>query len=258
LTPYRPSQPLLNMRSSFGAKMLYDEDFIGTIRSNPVAGVLNICNAAFAKLEETSDPEGWNDDDYQILCEAYALCCEMVSNELIHIPQRMHIPDVRGNIAEDCPELQKFLIDIQREYSCHASKTKFEDMRSHFKMSLGGAFSYEFSQGDLTRIQELVNQLRDEISASTRFEKEHQQRLLRRLEKIQSELHKKVSDLDRFWGLIGDAGVVLGKLGTDAKPLVERIKEIASIVWQTQSRAEELPSGTPTPLLENTDKNRKM
>ena len=57
--------------------------------------------------------------------------------------------------------------------------------------------------------------------------------------------------MDRFWGLIGDAGVVVGKLGNDAKPIVDRIREIADIVWRTQSRAEELPSGTKLPQLEN-------
>ena len=73
---------------------------------------------------------------------------------------------------------------------------------------------------------------------------------------MQSELHKRVSDLDRFWGLIGDAGVVLGKFGEDAQPFVERIREIAEIVWRTQSRAEELPSGTHPPLLkEKSDDN---
>ena len=60
-------------------------------------------------------------------------------------------------------------------------------------------------------------------------------------------MHKKVSDLDHFWGLIGDAGVALGKLGNDAKPIVDRIREITGITWNTQSRAEELPSGTTFP-----------
>lgn len=73
--------------------------------------------------------------------------------------------------------------------------------------------------------------------------------LLLRLEKVQSEMHKKMSDLDRFWGLIGDAGVALGKFGTEAKPIVDRIREISEIVWRTQARAEELPSNTPLPLL---------
>jgi hypothetical protein len=73
--------------------------------------------------------------------------------------------------------------------------------------------------------------------------------LLSRLEKLQSELHKRVSDLDRFWGLVGDAGVVLGKLGTDAKPIVDRVREIAQITWKTQSRTEELPSNISNPMI---------
>lgn len=63
-----------------------------------------------------------------------------------------------------------------------------------------------------------------------------------------------MSDIDVFWGLVGDAGVAIGKFGKDAKPFVDRIREITDIVWRTQSRAEELPSGTPTPLLENLQK----
>ncbi len=62
-----------------------------------------------------------------------------------------------------------------------------------------------------------------------------------------------MSDLDRFWGLVGDAGVILGKLGTDAKPFVDRVKEIADSVWRAQSRTEELPSNTPTPLGKSDD-----
>jgi hypothetical protein len=76
---------------------------------------------------------------------------------------------------------------------------------------------------------------------------------LKRLESLQAEIHKRVPDLDKFWGLIGDAGVVIGKFGKDAKPIVDRIREIADIVWRTQFRAEELPSGTSSPLLEHKD-----
>ncbi|KEF32622.1 hypothetical protein D777_01256 [Marinobacter nitratireducens] len=44
--------------------------------------------------------------------------------------------------------------------------------------------------------------------------------------------------------------MVLGKLGKDAKPIVDRIREVAEIVWKTQARTEELPSGTDNPVLE--------
>ena len=42
-----------------------------------------------------------------------------------------------------------------------------------------------------------------------------------RLERLQSELHKTVPDIDRIWGMFEEAGVMLGKFGKDAKPLVD-------------------------------------
>lgn len=91
-------------------------------------------------------------------------------------------------------------------------------------------FLYEFSDGDIKRIQTLINELRNLISNTKELENNHKSRLLKRLEKIQSELHKKISDIDRFWGLVGEGGVVLAKLGENAKPRVDRIREIAEIV----------------------------
>jgi hypothetical protein len=55
--------------------------------------------------------------------------------------------------------------------------------------------------------------------------------------------------LDRFWGLVGDAGVVLAKLGDNAKPIIECVKQITEIVWRAQGRAEQLPSNMPPNLL---------
>jgi hypothetical protein len=73
--------------------------------------------------------------------------------------------------------------------------------------------------------------------------------MLKRLEKMQSELHKKMSDISRFYELMGDAGVALGKLGEGAKPLVDRIKEIVDIGWKSQARAEQLQSDAENPML---------
>jgi hypothetical protein len=117
------------------------------------------------------------------------------------------------------------------------------------KRNLNKGFFYEFTDGDLNRAQELINELRNEITKSDLFEEEHRQRLLRRLERLQGELHKKMGDVDRIWGLVGDAGVVIGKFGKDAKPFVDRIKELSQIAWRTQSHKEELPSGAHNPML---------
>lgn len=126
---------------------------------------------------------------------------------------------------------------------------RIEQLKKRFRNSLGSEFRYEFSQGDLEKVQVLLNELRTEVAASQKLEEGHKARLLKRLEALQAELHKKISDLDKFWGLVGDASVVMAKIGTNAKPIVDRVREVADIVWRTQTRAEELPSGTTLPQI---------
>lgn len=231
--------------------MLFDEAFISVLKANPIDEIVTICNIVFSNLNH--ERMEWEDSDYEVLAEGFALIDSTIESGLISYDAPR--PEITGILIQDCKALNHYLRKIQEFYSSQVMKLKFDRLKSGFKLSLGAGFCYEFSQGDLTKIQSLLNELREQIASSDHFELEHQQRLLRRLEKIQCELHKKVSDLDKFWGLIGDAGVVLGKFGNDAKPLVDRIKEIAEIVWQTQSRAEELPSGTPIPLLAHTKEN---
>ncbi|WP_088556261.1 hypothetical protein [Marinobacter sp. es.042] len=136
------------------------------------------------------------------------------------------------------------------EENANRESKNFYDLINKKKAKLEKGFYYEFTDGDLKRIQEIINELREKISVSELFEENHKTRLLRRLERLQSELHKRMSDVDRLWGLVGDAGVVIGKFGTDAKPFVDRIREISDIVFRTQARAEELPSAAKNPLLE--------
>jgi hypothetical protein len=66
-----------------------------------------------------------------------------------------------------------------------------------------------------------------------------------------------MSNYDRFHGLIGDSGILLGKFGQDAKPFVDRVREILSIVWLSQARTEELPSNTPQHYLKKMIPNSK-
>lgn len=96
----------------------------------------------------------------------------------------------------------------------------------------------------------MINELRDELSKQSELDKAHKRRLLKRLEALQKELHKKVSDLD-FFGILGAFGVAAGKLGTDAQPVVDRVKEIVHIAWKSEARAEQLSNSAENPLLGN-------
>ncbi|WP_321406922.1 hypothetical protein [Tolumonas auensis] len=230
--------------------MLFSEEFIKELGNDPINGALEICNKTIEKLDLEYHSE-WSDQDFEYLAESYSILIELIDSKLLDI----FIPHVQltGSLSNICTNILQFITIIQQRCLESSSQLKIDTLRKKVRSSIGVGFHYEFTQGDLDIVQNNITALRELISASEHFEPEHQQRLLKRLEKLQSELHKKVSDLDRFWGLVGDAGVVLGKLGTDAKPFVDRIREIADVVWRTQSRAEELPGGTKLPVLSDQD-----
>ena len=162
----------------------------------------------------------------------------------------LELPEPSANIDENCNALRGYLDEVEKALRGEATKLKINSFKKRYDTALKSSFAYEFTQGDLERVQLLINEIRAQVAKVEDLEQVHKQRLLKRLKSLQAELHKRVSDLDRFWGLVGDAGVVLGKLGKDAKPIVDRIREVAQIVWKTQARTEELPSGTDNPVLE--------
>lgn len=167
-------------------------------------------------------------------------------------------PPISHNNKDTTQSCLVFIGETKRTIQPYIEQSKQQQNLQRFhkavdnkKIELGAGFYYEFTEGDIKRIQTLVNELREQISNSTLFEDDHKNRLLKRLETLQSEMHKKMSDVDKLWGLVGDAGIALGKFGKDAKPLVDRVKELTQITWRTQSRAEELPSGSSNPMIED-------
>jgi hypothetical protein len=118
---------------------------------------------------------------------------------------------------------------------------EFGRLREKYDAMFGGGFSHEFTESDISRIQELIDELRELITAASALGENHRGRLLRRLEKLQTELHKKVPDMDRFWGFVGDAGEAIGKFGKDAKPFLDRVREILELVLKAQAGAAQLP-----------------
>lgn len=169
-----------------------------------------------------------------------------------------NLPEVGHNNSDNLKEFIQYVAVVRKAIQALIDDEIGSNKRNQLysaienkKKILDKGFFYEFTDGDLKRIQQIINELRDHLGSSELFEEDHRRRLLRRLEALQSEMHKKMSDVDRIWGLVGDAGVAIGKFGSDAKPFVDRIRELSQIAWKTQARAEELPSSSVNPLLEN-------
>lgn len=222
---------------------------IECIKADPLSGWLKL----FREALEFIDIRGAaTEEEHVVAISVHALVLEAGAANLN--PINLNVPALTGEADKDCLTMFNYMSNGLTFLQKESNQNKSKIIRGRFRASFTDVFCYEFSQGDLERLQSLINELRSSISISDDLDENHRARLLARLEKLQKELHKKISDLDGFWGLIGDAGVVAGKLGTDAKPLVDRIKEIAGIVWRTQSKAEELPSSARFPLLEEKER----
>lgn len=231
--------------------MLFEQEFIEKIENNPIEGISKACAYILDKQHSLDHGQGgdWSEEEHSVLMEGAIFLSMAIDANGLHFESQM--PEITNDITDNCGELVKYINGISSALKIELIQLQAQSYKKRYESVFNSVFAYEFSQGDLERIQILINEIRIQIVENDKFVSGHKQRLLQRLEKLQSELHKRVSDLDRFWGLIGDAGVVLGKLGEDAKPIVDRIKEIAEITWKTQARTEELPSDISNPVIEH-------
>ena len=224
--------------------MTISDDTLAHIKNNPIDGCITYIEGVISNYRGR---HSWTKQAKDDLIESYALLRSLAHKNLL--PFAIRDCELTSEVERDCNQLMAIINSTLHSCLSISASQKLDMNIAKFEDFFGSAFTYEFSSGDLQRIQILINELRDLISVCDLFEADHKRRLLLRLEKLQAELHKKVSDLDKLWGLVGDAGVALGKFGDNAKPFVDRIKEITEIVWRTQARAEELPSNAPLPAI---------
>jgi len=230
---------------------MYNEQFLNNLPSDPYEAVKALSDEFLKEHSSTTEDV----ENYDRYLEAFAAMEAFIA--ATGLP--FSIPKLEEQAGtENVQTIAWFFQGLNDSVAKKVHESTLNKKREKYAKMFGTTFMYQFSDGDLARIQQLLNELRDSITKSELFDAKHKQRILKKLENLQSELHKKMTSLDGFWGLIGDAGVALGKFGQDAKPLVDRIKEISQIAWRTQARAEELPSGTPLPLLSEGKKEDKQ
>jgi len=176
----------------------------------------------------------------QVFCEKYKL-------------GRRHIPAPTGSRKTYVENIHTFinnsLGDAKQEIQKQDDEQRLNHYKNVFEIALSSVFHFEFTEGDLDRIQQLINELRDLISKNKIIKQKHKQRLLSKLENVQKEFHKTMTTLDLSLGAIIETGVALGRFGEDVKPLTDRIGELAGIILSSQKRAYGLPSSLTFKLL---------
>lgn len=99
---------------------------------------------------------------------------------------------------------------------------------------------YTFTDEEHDDIQSKINELRDKLVNSRLIDDEHKERVLKKLEQLQKELHKKMATLDKFLGGMFSIAHTLGLSAKEAKPFTDDVKDILDITLKTKSRGENL------------------
>lgn len=131
----------------------------------------------------------------------------------------------------------KAILDVLNKYYFDVVA---KETAGHYK----GIFAkniYLFSDEEYDSIQERINKLRTKIQHSKDFDGNHKERLLKKLEELQKELHKKMSSFDKFLGGMLSIAHTLGKSAEEAKPFTDDVKDILEITLNAKSRGEDLP-----------------
>ena len=228
---------------------MIDDPFVSSLPDEPFSALKAVSEAFLSFFHENSAVDQDSIGDFNTGClEYYGLARAIIEENNLKI--ETNLPTISYDDSGTITNVRDFFMGLGREVNAQHKFFILDKSINKYKNIISTGFKYEFSEKEINRIQTLINELRDLISEHTGFSEEHRLRLLSRLEKLQTEIHKTVSDLDRLWGLIGDAGVVFRKLGEDAKPIVDRIREIAEITWKAQKMAENIDDESSLPLLE--------
>lgn len=138
--------------------------------------------------------------------------------------------------------------EAQARAVAERTEAAIADGRQRFAQFSGAAFAYRFSESDFTRLQELINRLRELLVISKAIPEDHRQRLLMRLEALQRELHRQTTTLDKAWALVMEIGFTAMKVGDGAKEVAKVTGDIARILTLVAATAHGLPSLLPPPI----------
>ncbi len=119
---------------------------------------------------------------------------------------------------------------VRTDLAGRHSRGYFESKTEEYLSLFARAQVYEFGEAQFKRIQELITELSDLCRDSTLIAEEHKRRLLRRLDAARCELHRKTTEIDRFWSFLAEAGITMRKYGEDLKPISDRVRELASLI----------------------------
>lgn len=211
---------------------LFDEETFERIKSqHPLIAIQNLIDQLIEFIQ-IRDPEMSEDKRFEVIIKSFTFIHVLAQKYKVAAQEL----GPTGNIKNDIVNCVKILNTMK----ISAIQVYTKEIANGASERFGGLFNdeaiYEFEDDELDTLTKKLAEIRNILQRSDYFEENHKFRLLKLLERLQSEVHKKMSDLSRFYGAFVEFGVVLGKFGKESKPMFDRISDVIKIVGGVQTR----------------------
>ena len=153
-----------------------------------------------------------------------------------NFPQVEHVVDEVLNVVE------KFELEL-------AIQTGVNEIQSRVEQNF-----VSLTKSQVEEIEAHIKNAREKIRDTKTFEEKHKRHLLVRLEKLQSEINKKISDLDVMLAGVAEVTVVAGQSAKNLNPVVEIFQKI----FQVADRGSEEPLSLPPPPKQITNQSSEL
>ena len=215
---------------------MLDEEFLEALPNDDIEAIIKFMEE-FEKI-----PQGENLNEY---IRAYTAMKSFAKNTNIQVNDI----EFKGSDQDNMSNIRAYNNKVFDQAKIINLSRMLNIEEQNFKSIRDQVYEYEFSDNDYEKIQDHINKIRDLISKSKLLSEDHQNRLLKRLEQFQSELHKRVTNLDRALGFLLDVSIIVKQTGEGAKPIADLAKEISKILTQVILVSKGLPPGELPPLL---------
>ena len=216
---------------------MFEDQFINRLPDDPTIAVIVICKEflAFHAANETAFLH------YKGYIEALGFI--QVYAEANNL--EMSFPQIDEKREQNIVRIEKFFLETCRTYESKYQQANLEDIKKKFASKLKSETVYTADDNEVITLKRQLITLRNEIEKNSPLDEDYKFRIIRKIDKILSISYKSMADLNPFWGLIGEKGIIAGKLRPEEKKIPELMKLVANTIWKIQLRSENMPANTP-------------
>jgi hypothetical protein len=216
---------------------VFSEELIDKIPIDLIDGVLFICNTYFNNIKRFEKNPNILNEYTAAHATLFHFLKSHDANQGKELDFDIGIDKIKSTVHSIMRSNSATYAGIKNKREAQKS---FDNIQAKIASKFGNYILYELSEDQKTNIQSLINELRTKIIDTDLFDETHKQRILGKLEKLQAELHIKMTNFDKIFGFVVEINFLYKNI-KEAKPILDLTLKLSDIAFQVIGASNGLP-----------------